>query len=106
MPTKDEKTLTFDVWPNLLIIEGPTRVIGMLISILYEDKSMPRDGWTVTHNEHSRKTYADVLKRGGEAKKRQGMGVRDAAFVEIVEHRAKALGLSCFRFKSKTKGAI
>lgn len=106
MPLPDEKTISFDIWPNMLMIEGPENLIGELIATLYDDPSVPRDAWNVSHAEKSRQTYARSLRAAGSEKKRQGMGVRTDEVVQAIEERARALGLPCFRLSKKTQGAI
>jgi hypothetical protein len=106
MPLPDEKTISFDLWPNLLMVEGPTRKIGMLIAGLYDDRDIPRDAWTVPSRERSRRVHADVLQQGGDEKMRQGIGVRTDAVVEIIQQRARALALASFRLSGKSKAAM
>jgi hypothetical protein len=106
MPLPDEKTMAFDLWPNLLLIEGPTNRVGLLLASLYDDASIPRDAWNVSSQEKSRKTYAEALQRGGEEKIRQGMGVRTEEVVRIIQERAKSMQLAAIRFSGKSMGAI
>jgi hypothetical protein len=80
------------------MVEGATRAVGTLIAMLYDDLAISRDAWTISHNEKSRKTYAETLLRIRDAKKRQGFGVRDEALVAIIQQRATALGLTCFSY--------
>jgi len=100
----EERTVTFDVWPDMLMIEGTSLAIGMLIAMLYDDPAVPNDAWAISRADGSRKTYAAELKRAGTLKKRQGIGVRNPGLVPIIAQRAKALGLSCFPFSKKTSG--
>jgi hypothetical protein len=107
MPLPDEKTIQFDIWPNMLMIEGTELAVGQLIAALYDDPAIPRESWNVGHTHPSRKTYAEVLIRdAGAEKKRQGMGVRTDEVLLAVEDRARSLGLACFRLSKKTQGAI
>ena len=106
MPLPDEKTISFDLWPHLLMIEGPTDAIGRLLESLYDDPDIPRDSWSVSTKEKSRKTYAQALQRGGTEKMRQGIGVRTDAVVAIVQERAKELVLASFRLSGKSQAAI
>jgi hypothetical protein len=106
MPLPDDKTLAFDLWPNLLMIEGPTDKIGMLIAALYDDPEIPRDAWAVSSKEKSRKTYAEVLQQQGDDKLRLGMGVRTDPLVRSIQERAKSFGLSSFRFSGKSTAAM
>ncbi|HTX59312.1 MAG TPA: hypothetical protein VMH02_06490 [Verrucomicrobiae bacterium] len=106
MPLPEEKTVSFDLWPHLLVVEGPREKVGLLIAGLYDDEAIPRDAWTAATKERSRRTYADLLQQGGSEKIRQGMGARtDLLAVTIVE-RAQRIGLTSFRFSGKSKGAI
>ncbi len=106
MALPDEKTIAFDIWPNMLIVEGPAPTIGALLESLYHDAHIPRDAWNVQHTERSRQTYAASLKAGSPEKRRQGMGVRTDELAVTVLERARALGLACFRLSKKTQGAI
>jgi hypothetical protein len=106
MALPDERTIAFDLWPIMLVVEGPTNAIGAYIEGLYEDPQIPRAAWNVAHTEHSRKLYAEGLRSGGDEKKRQGMGVRTEAVALAVMERARQAGLSCARLSSKTQGAI
>jgi hypothetical protein len=101
--TRNENTIAFDLWPNMIVVEGPAQSIGMLIGMLYDDARVQRDMWAVSHNEASRKDYAAKLKHGGAAPKRQGIGARDKATADFIQARAKALGLSSFLFSKQTK---
>ena len=103
MALEDEKTISFNLWPNVLMLEGPARDIGALIVALYGDERIPRDTWNVAHNERSRKTYAESLKKSDVTKMRKALGIGPDHLVPIVEGRAKSLGLSTFRMaKRKT----
>ncbi len=106
MPLPDEKTISFDLWPNMLMIEGATRDIGALIEMLYDDPAIPADAWNVQHTMGSRKTYALSLQACADEKSRQGMGIRPDTLVPFVEAQARSLGLACFRLSSKSRGAF
>jgi len=106
MPTPDEKTISFDLWPHLLMIEGPTNRIGALIESIYDDESVPRDAWSVSTKEKSRKTHALALQNAGDEKMRQGIGVRTEAVVAIIREKAKALDLASFGLSGKSSAAI
>jgi hypothetical protein len=102
VPTPDERTVSFEAWPILLLLEGPSASIGTLISMMYADVHVPRDSWTLEHTERSRHAYAEKLRRAGSIARRQGLGVRAEATAKIFEARAKALGLACTRFSGMT----
>jgi|HubBroStandDraft_5_1064220.scaffolds.fasta_scaffold934705_1 hypothetical protein len=106
MPLPDEKTISFDLWPHLLMIEGPANTIGLLLAAVYDDPAIPRDQWSVSSKEKSRRTHAETLQRGGDEKMRQGIGVRTDAVVAIIQERAKALTLESFRLSGKSQAAI
>lgn len=101
MPLPDEKTITFNLWPNVIMVEGRAKDIGALIAALYEDPLVPRDAWNVAHNDRSRKTYAESL-RQSEVKMRKGFGIGPDHLVPVVEGRAQALGLASFRMAKRT----
>jgi hypothetical protein len=106
MPLPDEKTITFDLWPHLLMIEGPASAIGILLAAVYDDPTIPRDTWSVSSKEKSRRTHAEVLQRGGNEKIRQGIGVRTDEVVAIIQEHARALTLASFRLSGKSQAAI
>jgi hypothetical protein len=106
MPLPDEKTISFDLWPHLLMIEGPASAVGLLLAAVYDDPAVPRDTWSVSSKEKSRKTHAEVLQKAGDEKMRQGIGVRNDDVVVLIQERAKALGLASFRLSGKSQAAI
>jgi hypothetical protein len=101
MPLPDEKTITFNLWPNVLMVEGPAKLIATLILTLYEDPRVPKDAWNVAHTEKSRKTYAESLKHSDVTKMRKGIGIGPDHLVPIVEGRARSLGLTSFRMEKR-----
>jgi hypothetical protein len=106
MPLPDEKTISFDLWPHLLMIEGPAKAIGLLLAAVYDDPAIPRDTWSVSSKEKSRRTHAEVLQRGGDEKIRQGIGVRTDAVVAIIQEHARGMTLASFRLSGKSQAAI
>ena len=106
MPLPDEKTISFDLWPHLLMIEGPANAIGLLLAAVYDDPTIPRDTWSVSTKEKSRRTHAEVLQRGGSEKMRQGIGVRTDTIVAIIQEHARAMTLASFRLSGKSQAAI
>ena len=106
MALPDEKTISFDLWPNMLMIEGASRDVGALIEMLYDDPAIPADAWNVQQTMASRKTYALSLQDAGDEKIRQGMGIRPDSLVPFVESQARSLGLQCFRLSTKSRGAF
>jgi hypothetical protein len=106
MPLPDDKTISFDLWPHLLMIEGATSKIGALIAAIYDDPSIPNDAWSVSTKEKSRKTFAETLRQAGDVKLRLGMGVRTDALIETIQARAMAMGLNSFPFSGKSQAAI
>ena len=101
MPLPEEKTISFNLWPNVLMVEGRAKDIGALIAMLYEDPRIPRDAWNIAHTDKSRKTYADTLKQSEVSKMRKGFGIGPDHLVPIVEGRAKSLGLAYFRMAKR-----
>jgi hypothetical protein len=106
VPLPDEKTISFDLWPHLLMIEGPANAIGVLLAAVYDDPAIPRDAWSVSTKEKSRRTYADVLQRAANEKMRQGIGVRTDEVVAIIQEHARAVKLESFRLSGKSQAAI
>jgi hypothetical protein len=106
MPLPDEKTISFDLWPHLLMIEGPTNTIGLLLAAIYDDPAIPRASWSVSSKEKSRKTHAELLQKSGVEKMRQGIGVRTAEVVTAIQEHARTLALASFRLSGKSQAAI
>ncbi|MBV8490610.1 MAG: hypothetical protein JO199_08775 [Candidatus Eremiobacteraeota bacterium] len=98
--------MAFDLWPIMLVVEGPAEAIGAYLERLYDDGHVPRESWNVAHTHRSRQQYAQTLKSGGSEKQRLGVGVRtEDAALAIIE-RALAAGLGCARLSTKTQGAL
>lgn len=106
MALHEERTIAFDLWPIMLVVEGPTAAIGTYIERLYEDPQIPREAWNVAHTERSRKLYAQRLQAAGSEKRRQGMGVRSEEIATTAMERARSAGLTCARLSNKTQGAL
>jgi len=106
MPLPDEKTISFDLWPHLLMIEGPANAIGLLLAAVYDDPAIPRDTWSISTKEKSRRTHAEVLQRGGNEKMRQGIGVRTDAVVAIIQQRARTMTLASIKLSGKSQAAM
>lgn len=102
MPLPDEKTIAVNLWPNMLMIEGPAKNIASLILQLYDDPAVPNDQWNIAHNDASRKTYAQALLDSTIHSMRKGMGVGRDDLVPIVEARARSLGLSIARLSQRS----
>lgn len=98
MAGRDEPTMAFSIWPNLLMVEGPAQIIGLLLTMLYDDPKIPRDGWVVDHGGTSRREYAATLKRAGTEVRRQGIAIKDQQTVELLLRRVQSLGLTFHTF--------
>ncbi len=98
MESLERNTMAFEIWPYMVLIEGPATVIGRLLQNLYEDPGIERGRWTVDHTMRSRLTYAQHLQRGGIAKRRQGIGVKDTTVLEWVQKRCATYALECHLF--------
>ena len=106
MALHEERTIAFDLWPIMLVVEGSTAAIGTYIEKIYDDPEIPREGWNVAHTERSRKLHAERLKGAGDEWRRQGMGVRTEEIAATLIDRARRAGLTCARLSSKTQGAL
>lgn len=98
----DPPTMEFEVWPYMVLVEGPAQIIGQLLLELYENTKLDRTRWTVDHQMDSRKSYAKHLQRSGMARKRQGVAMRDELMLRIVQLGCVRLRLECHVF---AKGA-
>ncbi len=94
----DPPTMEFEIWPYMVLIEGPSQIIGQLLLEIYDNAKIDRSRWTVDHNMRSRRDYALHLQRSGMAKKRQGIGLRDALMLRLVQLNCVRLNLACHLF--------
>ncbi|HLI96021.1 MAG TPA: hypothetical protein VKT72_08045 [Candidatus Baltobacteraceae bacterium] len=94
--------MAFEIWPYMILAEGPVQIIGQLLLELYENAKIDRSRWIVDHRMDSRKSYAQHLLQGGTAIHRQGIGMRDELMLRIVQLGCARLNLNCHVF---AKGA-
>lgn len=94
--------MEFEVWPYMVLVEGPAQLIGQLLLELYENTRIDRSRWTVDHSMDSRKSYAQHLQRSGIASRRQGVAMRDELMLRMVQLTCVRLNLVCHVF---AKGA-
>lgn len=98
MESPGTPTMAYEIWPYMVLIEGPAGSIGRLLNDLYDDRTIDRARWTVDHTMRSRKTYAQHLERSGSASRRQGVGVKDTSVLHWIQQRCAALRLDCHLF--------
>jgi hypothetical protein len=94
----DPPTMEFEVWPYMVLIEGPAQLIGQLLLELYDNPKIDRARWTVDHSMDSRKSYAKHLQRGGMTRRRQGVAMRDELMLRMVQLSCVRLRLDCHVF--------
>jgi hypothetical protein len=99
---RDPPTMEFQVWPYMVLVEGPAQIIGQLLLELYDNGKIDRSRWTVDHQMDSRKSYAQHLQRAGMTRRRQGIGMRDELMLRMVQLGCARLKLDCHVF---AKGA-
>lgn len=102
MERPDRVTMRYEIWPYLVLVEGPVNKIGKLLLDLYGNRKIDRARWTVDHTMRSRRTYADHLQRSGLASRRQGIALKDPAVLAAVQQQCAALGLDCHLFGKGT----
>jgi hypothetical protein len=94
----DQPTMAFEVWPYMALVEGPAQIIGQLLLELYDNTKIDRARWMVDHQMNSRKSYAQQLQRGGMARRRQGVAMRDELMLRMVQLSCVRLKLDCHVF--------
>lgn len=101
-----ENTIRFELWPNMIMVEGPSADIGELILAAFDDASIARESWTVSHKMASRRDFALDLKRHGDEKRRLGIGITSTQTVGQIQEHAKRLGLHTFLFNSPRRSVL
>jgi len=93
-PTPDLKmTQRFEVAKYLVMIEGHANSLALLLGMLYSDKTIPHDRWSVSHAHKSRKQLIGHLQSEGEKHTRIGISADSEAIVEQMRRRAEALNV-------------
>jgi len=98
MPTGDEHTVSFAVWPHVITIEGPAATLATVIEQLYNDARLPRDQWGLGNSGGvGRRAMVEKLRSQGQVKRRVGLAALSAAVSEAIERHARATaGVKCF----------
>jgi hypothetical protein len=102
---RDENTIRFELWPNMIMVEGPAADIGELILAALKDESIAGESWTVSHKMASRREFALEFMKQGSEKRRLGIGITRPDTVQQIQAHAKRLGLSTFLFNSPRRAA-
>lgn len=102
----NDNTVRFELWPNMIMVEGPSSDIGELILAALEDESIARESWTVAHKLASRRDFALDLAKHGSEKRRLGVGITMVETVEKIQAHAKRLGLHTFLFNSPRRSEL
>jgi hypothetical protein len=95
---RSEPTVGFNVWPVLLTLEGPTSMIGIVLSAVYGDKKIPHADWHCEHKFASRAEFATHLIGGGREVRRLGVGAMTPGVAEQIRAKAEASGVKCAIF--------
>jgi hypothetical protein len=104
MNKPNEPTIGFSVWPVLLMIEGPTNLIGIVLGMIYSDQHrIPRSDWHCDHPYSSRAEFAAKLRSEGKEPRRLGIGAKNAIVASMIRARAESSGLRCTIFRGETK---
>lgn len=102
----NENTVRFELWPNMIMVEGPSSDIGELILAALADESIAGESWTVAHKMPSRRDFALDLTKQGSEKRRLGVGITKTETVEKIQAHAKRLGLHMFLFNSPRRSEL
>jgi len=102
MENPPEPTVGFAVWPVLLTLEGPTSMIGIVVSALYSDQKIPRTDWHCEHRHASRAEFAAHLIAGGKEIRRLGVGAKDVETAKKIQAKAEAARVKCVIFRGAT----
>ena len=102
MQNDHEPTIGFEVWPVLLTLEGPTALVGVVLTLIYNDPRIDRDHWHCQHDFPSRMDFAASLRHGGKVPRRLGLGAKTAEIATYIQGRAEACGLKCVIFRGMT----
>ncbi len=90
--------MRYEIWPYLVLVEGPVNKIGRLLLAFYNDPAIDRSRWMVDHTMRSRRTYAEHLQRSGVTSRRQGIALKDSWTLQNLAQRCSSLGLDCHLF--------
>ena len=97
-----EPTVGFSVWPVLLTLEGPTALVGVVLTLIYNDPRIPRDAWHCQHSYASRAEFAAELRKSGKEPRRLGIGAKTPEMATYIQERATACGLKSVIFRGMT----
>jgi hypothetical protein len=86
-------TVAFSVAAFLVIVEGRSDRIAVLLSTLYADRGLSRDSWSVSHTAANRPEFIRRLRASGDAHRRLGMSAHTETTVDFIKRRAATLGL-------------
>lgn len=79
----------------VLEVTGRSRLLALLVGMLYNDPILARDAWNVEHECRSRKALCAVLREEATRVLTIRIGARSAQAVEVVTQRAQSLQLNC-----------
>jgi hypothetical protein len=90
----DEPTVKFGVSKFLMSVDGPSATLGLLISLLYGDKTLPKTEWSVSHTAANRPAFIKQLRDAGTQHRRLGFAVHTQRAVDEITKHAKGLRLN------------
>jgi hypothetical protein len=88
-----EWTTAFGLSKYLMSVEGPSSKLGLLITILYEDRLLPHNDWSVSHTAANRPEFVKQLRAAGTEFRRIGLAVHSQKAVEAIRNAAERLAL-------------
>ena len=92
--SRNERTVSFALWPHLITVEGPADRIAALLESLYKDGRLARDSWSLATSEGAgRLVTIGRLRLQGKLARRLGMAAVSYSAFEAIEHRARRSGL-------------
>lgn len=94
----DPPTMEFEIWPYMVLVEGPAQIIGQLLVEIYDNPKIDRTRWMVDHQMKSRREYALQLQRMGMTRRRQGVALRDELMLRLLQLNCVRLNLACHLF--------
>lgn len=86
-------TSAFSLARYLISIEGSCTKLALMITILYEDKLLPRNDWSVSHAAANRPKFVDELRQAGQEYRRIGFAAHTPLAVDAIRRAAERLNL-------------
>jgi hypothetical protein len=94
-PGDPERTVAFSVAPYLVVLEGASNTLSLILSKLYGDSTLPRDAWSVSHFAANRREFIEQLRAAGSEHRRIGISAHSQSTVDLVKRHADELKVRC-----------